>query len=111
MQKMVGGNKKEESIIRRALTPKDKNARTRPSTAASNVAVKPVRQTSANKVATSPVPQNVRAPKAMRKRPTNQRYYAEQEASDQENQVPERPHTMGANVPEKPKSRLHWGAT
>jgi hypothetical protein len=110
MHKMVG-NKNQESVIRRALVPKDKNAR--PSTAASSRPAKPVERTPSIKLATSPVPQNFRvSPKPKRKSLTQQqRYYAAQDATILEIQAPGRPYTADAPGARKSKSIYSWGAT
>ena len=104
--------KREESKIRRALAPKDKNDSQRPSTSVSTVPSKPIQQPPALTLVTSPLPQNIRPPHARRHTPNTPRYYAAQDAAVQKQKEDERPHTAAADDSAiRPKSRLSWGAT
>ncbi|XP_014555186.1 hypothetical protein COCVIDRAFT_17223 [Bipolaris victoriae FI3] len=113
MQKMVG-SKTQDSVIRRVLVPKDKNATPRPSTSASIKPSKPIERSSTTPPATSPVPQNLGvAAKPKRASLTQQqRYYAAHDATIME--IPAasvRPYTANEAEGQRPKSRYSWGAT
>lgn len=113
MQKMVG-SKTQDSVIRRVLVPKDKNATPRPSTSASIKPPKPIERSSTTPPATSPVPQNLGvAAKPKRANLTQQqRYYAAHDATIME--IPAasvRPYTANEAEGQRPKSRYSWGAT
>jgi hypothetical protein len=112
--------KREESKLRRVLAPRDKNMSIRPSTAASDIASKPIGSQPADTPKTSPLPPNVRPPNPRRNTPTTPRYYAvTQNATGPEvNTAPkekepekERPRSAMGAEPARQKSRLSWGAT
>ena len=113
LQKMVG-TKSQESHVRRALASRDKNAPTRPSTAASVKPAKPIKRPASSKMATSPVPQQVRASTLKTKGKSltqQQRYYAAHDAATSEADASMRPQSVDATSSQKSKSLYSWSAT